>query len=68
MSVSRGNGFPGPREQERRRQPRRDPHERQSPHPADPRRHNILPKDLDGKKYKVLLRFMKNNNRLVPVM
>lgn len=48
----------GPREQERRRQPRRDPMNGRVLTLLIPDG-TVLPKDLDGKKYKVLLRFMK---------
>jgi len=48
----------GPRAQERRRQPRRDPLNGRVLTLLIPDG-TILPKDLDGKKYKVLLRFVK---------
>ena len=48
----------GPRVQERRRQPRRDPMNGRVLTLLIPDG-TILPKDLDGKKYKVLLRFVK---------
>ncbi|MBM9536930.1 hypothetical protein [Desulfobulbus alkaliphilus] len=48
----------GPRLQERRRQPRSDPHKGKVLTLLIPDG-TTLPKDLDGKQYKVLLRFMK---------
>ena len=48
----------GPLGQERRKQPRQDPHNGKVLTLLIPDG-TILPKDLDTKKYKVLLRFMK---------
>jgi len=50
--------FAGPMEQERRKQARQDPRNGRVLTLLIPDSTN-LPKDLDGKKYKVLLRFMK---------